>query len=188
TETVDVDEADGHTEVQQKEITSETTEITDKFYYEGLVPGNTYTVKITKAWDHTLGKEIDVDGSLTFKAKTSEGSVDVPVKIDAKKYAGHKITFYEQCYVGEKPNAEKEKPIIEHKDKEDVKETFTVKKPETPRKPKETLKTPEKPKSILPETGEEKALWTLGGLSLIGIAAAILKRDKIKSLFNKDKK
>ncbi|MGL4248183.1 MAG: SpaA isopeptide-forming pilin-related protein, partial [Lactococcus garvieae] len=45
TETVDVDEADGHTEVQQKEITSETTEITDKFYYEGLVPGNTYTVK-----------------------------------------------------------------------------------------------------------------------------------------------
>ncbi|MFK5005612.1 VaFE repeat-containing surface-anchored protein [Lactococcus formosensis subsp. bovis] len=184
-QTVKVDEADGHTEVQDKEITPETTTVTDKFFYEGLVKGDTYTVKITQAYDHNLKKVIDVDGSLTFKAEDASGTVDVPVKVDAKKYAGHKITFYEDAWHGEKPN-EKETPIISHHNKDDGKETFTVKKPVTPQK--ETPKTPDTPKSILPSTGEEKALWSLAGLGMVLIAMVVWQRDKIKGLFNKKQK
>lgn len=175
----------GSTEVQDKEITPETTTVTDKFFYEGLVKGDTYTVKITQAYDHDLKKVINVDGSLTFKAEDTSGTVKVPVKVDAKKYAGHKITFYEDAWHGEKPN-EKETPIISHHNKDDEKETFTVKKPTTPKA--ETPQTPETPKSILPSTGEEKALWSLVGTSLIGMAVAIIKRDKIKAFFSKSGK
>ncbi|WP_285142036.1 VaFE repeat-containing surface-anchored protein [Lactococcus petauri] len=181
-QTVKVDEADGHTEVQDKEITPETTTVTDKFFYEGLVKGDTYTVKITQAYDHNLKKVIDVDGSLTFKAEDTSGTVEVPVKVDAKKYAGHKITFYEDAWHGEKPN-EEEPPLISHHNKDDEKETFTVKKPETPKK--ETPKTPDTPKSILPSTGEEKALWSLAGLGMLLLGLAVWQREKIKGLFNK---
>ncbi|MFK4973057.1 VaFE repeat-containing surface-anchored protein [Lactococcus garvieae] len=184
-QTVKVDEADGHTEVQDKEITPETTTVTDKFFYEGLVKGDTYTVKITQAYDHNLKKVIDVDGSLTFKAEDTSGTVEVPVKVDAKQYAGHKITFYEDAWHGEKPN-EEEPPLISHHNKDDEKETFTVKKPETPKK--ETPKTPDTPKSILPSTGEEKAVWSLVGIGAIFVALGVARRDKIKDFFNKDKK
>ena len=184
-QTVKVDEADGHTEVQDKEITPETTTVTDKFFYEGLVKGDTYTVKITQAYDHNLKKVIDVDGSLTFKAEDTSGTVEVPVKVDAKKYAGHKITFYEDAWHGEKPN-EEEPPLISHHNKDDEKETFTVKKPETPKK--ETPKTPDTPKSTLPSTGEEKAVWSLVGIGAILVALAAARRDKIKAFFNTDKK
>lgn len=178
---VKVDEADGHTEVQDKEITPETTTVTDKFFYEGLVKGDTYTVKITQAYDHNLKKVIDVDGSLTFKAEDTSGTVEVSVKVDAKKYAGHKITFYEDAWHGEKPN-EAEPPLISHHNKEDEKETFTVKKPETPKK-----ETPNTPKSILPSTGEEKALWSLAGLGIILIGLAVWQREKIKGFLTKNK-
>lgn len=181
-QTVKVDEADGHTEVQDKEITPETTTVTDKFFYEGLVKGDTYTVKITQAYDHNLKKVIDVDGSLTFKAEDTSGTVEVPVKVDAKKYAGHKITFYEDAWHGEKPN-EEEPPLISHHNKDDEKETFTVKKPETPKK--ETPKTPDSPKSILPSTGEEKALWSIAGLGMLLLGLAVWQCEKIKGLFNK---
>ena len=179
-QTVKVDEADGHTEVQDKEITSETTTVTDKFFYEGLVKGDTYTVKITQAYDHNLKKVIDVDGILTFKAEDTSGTVEVPVKVDAKKYAGHKITFYEDAWHGEKPN-EEEPPLISHHNKYDEKETFTVKKSETP-------KTPDTPKSILPSTGEEKAVWSLVGIGAILVALGVARREKIKNIFNKNKK
>ncbi|MFD2254915.1 VaFE repeat-containing surface-anchored protein [Lactococcus formosensis subsp. bovis] len=184
-QTVKVDEADGYTEVQDKEVTPETTTVTDKFFYEGLVKGDTYTVKITQAYDHNLKKVIDVDGSLTFKAEDTSGTVDVPVKVDAKKYAGHKITFYEDAWHGEKPN-EKETPIISHHNKDDEKETFTVKKPVTPKK--ETPKTPDSPKSILPSTGEEKAVWSIAGLGMLLLGLAVWQREKIKGLFNKKQK
>ncbi|WP_459789134.1 VaFE repeat-containing surface-anchored protein, partial [Lactococcus garvieae] len=181
-QTVKVDEADGHTEVQDKEITPETTTLTDKFFYEGLVKGDTYTVKITQAYDHNLKKVIDVEGSLTFKAEDTSGTVEVPVKVDAKQYAGHKITFYEDAWHGEKPN-EEEPPLISHHNKDDEKETFTVKKPETSKK--ETPKTPDTPKSILPSTGEEKALWSIAGLGMLLLGLAVWQREKIKGLFNK---
>lgn len=180
-----VDEANGHTEVQDKEITPETTTVTDKYFYEGLVKGDTYTVKITQAYDHNLKKVIDVDGSLTFKAEDTSGTVEVPVKVDAKQYAGHKITFYEDAWHGEKPN-EKETPIISHHNKDDEKETFTVKQPVAPKE--ETAKAPDTPKSILPSTGEEKAIWSLAGLCMVLIALAVAQRDKIKALFNKKQK
>ncbi|MFK4897176.1 VaFE repeat-containing surface-anchored protein [Lactococcus petauri] len=184
-QTVKVDEADGHTEVQDKEITPETTTVTDKFFYEGLVKGDTYTVKITQAYDHNLKKVIDVDGSLTFKAEDTSGTVEVPVKVDAKQYAGHKITFYEDAWHGEKPN-EEEPSLISHHNKDDEKETFTVKKPETPKK--EIPKTPDTPKSILPSTGEEKALWSIAGLGMLLLGLAVWQREKIKGLLNNDKK
>lgn len=179
-QTVKVDEADGHTEVQDKEITPETTTVTDKVFYEGLVKDDTYTVKITQAYDHNLKKVINVDGSLTFKAEDTSGTVEVPVKVDAKKYAGHKITFYEDAWHGEKPS-EEEPPLISHHNKDDEKETFTVKKLETP-------KTPNTPKSILPSTGEEKAVWSLVGIGAILVALVVARREKIKNIFNKNKK
>lgn len=166
-ETVKVDKADGHTKVQDKEVKVGTTTVTDKFYYEGLVAGNSYTVKITKAYNHDLSKEIDVDGTLTFEAKDTKGDVDVPVKIDSSKYAGHKITFYEDLYQGGK-----DKPFISHHDKDDVNETFKVSPPE----------------GVLPHTGEQKALWSFAGLAIIVVALVIAQRDKIKAYLSKNKK
>lgn len=175
-QTVKVADADGHTEVQTKELEVGKDTITDKFYYKDLVEGTEYTVKIKQAYDHDLDKVIDVDGELTFTAKGSSGTVDIPVKIDTKKYAGHKITLYEDAWVGKE--TEKNRPIIHHHDKNDESETFTV-KATTP------TPTPEQPKSILPSTGEEKALWSLAGLSMVLLGLAIWQRDKIKGLFNK---
>lgn len=180
TETVKVDKADGHTKVQDKEITVGTTTVTDKFFYEGLVKGNTYTVKITQAYDHDLKKVIDVDGSLTFKAKDTKGDVDVPVKVDGLKYKGHTITFYEQLYPGDKPS-DNVKPIIDHKDKDDVDETFKVKVPETPTTPSK-----EKPSTPLADTGAAlgQHLWgiILAGLALVvGGVTFFMKKRKSSS-------
>lgn len=174
-QTVKVADADGHTEVQTKELEVGKNSITDKFYYKELVEGTEYTVKIKQGYDHNLKKVIDVDGELTFKAKGSSGTVDVPVKIDTAKYAGHKITLYEDAWVGKE--TEKNRPIIHHHDKNDESETFTVKP-----------KTPDTPKSILPSTGEEKALWSLAGLSMIFIGLVVTQRYKIKDLFHKKQK
>ncbi|WP_213495605.1 VaFE repeat-containing surface-anchored protein [Lactococcus formosensis] len=181
-QTVKVADADGHTEVQTKELEVGKNSITDKFYYKDLVEGTEYTVKIKQAYDHNLKKVIDVDGELTFTAKGSSGTVDVPVKIDTKKYAGHKITLYEDAWVGKE--TEKNRPIIHHHDKNDESETFTVK----PKTPTPTPKTPDTPKSILPSTGEEKAVWSLVGIGAILVALTAARRDKIKAFFNKDKK
>ena len=181
-QTVKVDKADGHTEVQDKEIKPETTTVTDKFFYEGLVKGNTYTVKITQAYDHDLKKVIEVDGSLTFKATASSGVVDVPVKIDAKKYEGHKLTFYEDAWHGEKPN-EKETPLISHHNKDDGKETFTVKKNVIP-----AAKTSDTPKGTLPHTGEKTGAVALAGVALVIFAVIATQIDKIKALLPKGKK
>ncbi|MBL3717307.1 VaFE repeat-containing surface-anchored protein, partial [Lactococcus garvieae] len=109
-QSVKVAKADGHTEVQDKEISPSSTVVKDKFFYEGLVKGDTYTVKISQAYDHDLKKVIDVDGTLTFKATDTKGVVEVPVKVDATKYAGHKITFYEDAWHGDKPK-DKEEPL-----------------------------------------------------------------------------
>jgi hypothetical protein len=179
-QSVKVDKADGHTEVQNKEISTTTTTVTDKFFYEGLVKGDAYTVKISQAYDHDLKKVIDVDGSLTFKATDTKGTVDVPVKVNVKKYAGHKITFYEDAWHGKTP---KDTPIISHHDKDDEKETFSVVVPKTP-----TSETPKTPKSVLPHTGEEKALWSLAGVGILLVALAVAQREKIKAFFSKDKK
>jgi hypothetical protein len=181
-QTVKVADADGHTEVQTKELEVGKNSITDKFYYKDLVEGTEYTVKIKQAYDHNLKKVIDVDGELTFTAKGSSGTVDVPVKIDTKKYAGHKITLYEDAWVGKE--TEKNRPIIHHHDKNDESETFTVK----PKTPTPTPKTPDTPKSILPSTGEEKAIWSLAGLGILIIALAVAQRDKVKGLVTKIKK
>lgn len=181
-QTVKVADADGHTEVQTKELEVGKNSFTDKFYYKDLVEGTEYTVKIKQAYDHNLKKVIDVDGELTFTAKGSSGTVDVPVKIDTAKYAGHKITLYEDAWVGKE--TEKNRPIIHHHDKNDESETFTVK----PKTPTPTPKTSDTPKSILPSTGEEKAVWSLVGIGAILVALTAARRDKIKAFFNKDKK
>lgn len=175
-QTVKVDEADGHTEVQDKEIKPETTTVTDKFFYEGLVKGNTYTVKITQAYDHDLKKVISVDGSLTFKATASSGVVNVPVKIDAKKYGGHKITLYMDVWAGKE--TKNVRPLIHRYDKNDAKETFTVKKVETPAPPKSTL----------PSTGEKTGAVALAGVALVIFAVIATQIDKIKALLPKGKK
>ena len=174
-QTVKVDEADGHTEVQDKEIKPETITVTDKFFYEGLVKGNTYTVKITQAYDHNLKKVISVDGSLTFKATASSGVVNVPVKIDAKKYGGHKITLYMDVWAGKE--TKNVRPLIHRYDKNDAKETFTVKKVETP--------TP--PKSTLPSTGEKTGAVALAGVALVIFAVIATQMDKIKTFLSKEK-
>ncbi|WP_141920946.1 VaFE repeat-containing surface-anchored protein [Lactococcus garvieae] len=174
-QTVKVADADGHTEVQTKELEVGKNSITDKFYYKDLVEGTEYTVKIKQGYDHNLKKVIDVDGELTFTAKGSSGTVDVPVKIDTAKYAGHKITLYEDAWVGKE--IEKNRPIIHHHDKNDESETFNI-------KPKISYT----PKNILPLTGEEKALWSLAGLSMIFIGLVVTQRYKIKDLFHKKQK
>ena len=60
-----------------------------------------------------------------------------------------------------------------------------MKNPETPKK--ETPKTPDTPKSILPSTGEEKAVWSLVGIGAILVALAVARRDKIKGFLTKIK-
>ncbi len=175
-QSVKVAKADGHTEVQDKEISPTSTVVKDKFFYEGLVKGDTYTVKISQAYDHDLKKVIDVDGTLTFKATDTKGVVEVPVKVDATKYAGHKLTFYEDTWYGDKPK-DKEEPLISHHNKDDEKESFTVKKP-----------TPPSPKGLLPQTGEKIALWGMAGFGFLLVGLVLAQWDKIKAVFKKDQK
>ncbi|WP_285023718.1 VaFE repeat-containing surface-anchored protein [Lactococcus garvieae] len=177
-QTVKVADADGHTEVQTKELEVGKNSITDKFYYKDLVEGTEYTVKIKQTYDHNLKKVIDVDGELTFTAKGSSGTVDVPVKIDTKKYAGHKITLYEDAWVGKE--TEKNRPIIHHHDKNDESETFTV-KPKTPTPKADTPNNPVSKK--LADTGAAlgQHIWGLliAFLALIsGTTAFIIQKRK----------
>ena len=175
-QTVKVDVADGHTEVQDKEIKPEVTTVIDKFFYEGLVKGNTYTVKITQAYDHDLKKVISVDGSLTFEAENTKGVLKVPVKIDAKKYGGHKITLYMDVWAGKE--TKNVRPLIHRYDKNDAKETLTVKKVETPIPPKSTL----------PSMGEKTGAVALAGVALVIFAVVATQMDKIKTFLSKKKK
>ena len=52
-----------------------------------------------------------------------------------------------------------------------------MKKPETPKTPK----------SIPPSTDEEKALWSLSGLSMVLLGFSVWQREKIKGFLTKNK-
>ena len=162
-QTVHVATPDGHTEVQTSVLAPGQTTVPDKFFYEGLVKGDTYTVVINQAYDHTLNKVIAVDGKLTFKATASSGSVIVPVKVDSDKYKGHEITFYEDAYPGQTPDTSKP-GIISHHDKNDKKETVTIGKPSV------TVNVP--PVPLLPDTGDNvgNATEWVGLVLLVGSA------------------
>lgn len=187
-QSVTVDKAEGHTEVQDKEVKPELTTVTDRFYYEGLVKGDTYTVTVKQAYDHDLKKEIDVEGEITFEAEDTSGTVDIPVQVDGVKYAGHTLTFYADAYHGEDLEGE---PVISHHDKDDEKETFKVQLPpeeEKPEEPKEPKDKPEKPKEVLPLTGEAKATLGFMGLGVLLAGLAIYKRELLKAWFTRVKK
>ncbi|MGI1837739.1 mucin-binding protein, partial [Lactococcus garvieae] len=63
--------------------------------------------------------------------------------------------------------------------------TITVSYKEVPPVVKEVKKVVKK---LLPQTGEEKALWSLAGLSMLLGALAVGQRDKLKVMFNKIKR
>ena len=68
--------------------------------------------------------------------------------------------------------------MIHRYEKNDAKETFTVKKVET--------STP--PKSTLPSTGEKTGAVALAGVALVIFAVIATQIDKIKALLPKGKK
>lgn len=158
-QSVKVDNVDGHTEVQTKDVEIGKIAITDKYFYKGLVKGDTYTVKISQAYDHQLKKVIPVEGSITFTATASSGTVDIPVKVDTTQYVGHELTFYEDLYHGKDTG---KKPIKSNHNPDDKKETVKVKTPQTPNQPKGNF----------PKTGENNNAWlTYGGALLLTLAA-----------------
>lgn len=85
-----------------KELKAEgTVTIIDTVYYEGLIPGKTYTVSGYPVYSD--GNKLLADGKpvevrLEFTPSSETGSVDVTYQIDAEKLAGKSIVFFEFVY------------------------------------------------------------------------------------------
>lgn len=78
------------------------TVVVDTVYYEGLVPGNTYTVS-GELMDADSGKAVSVDGvkienEVTFKPAESSGAVEVSFTFDSRALKGQTIVVYERLY------------------------------------------------------------------------------------------
>lgn len=149
-------------------------ELVDKVSYEGLTPGSSYKL-FTTLVDKESGEPIKgEDGQpavaeTRFVAETSEGSVEVPVTVDASELAGKSLVFFEKLSDSD------DAVIATHEDASDEGQTisFTGNPPSS-----------EKPGGRLPQTGDSAplvaaAIAAAGGFSVlatVGLRKLILKR------------
>lgn len=109
--------ADGKTNVIE---CKDEQKIIDTVSYEKLLPGQEYelTTWLTKDGKKVRGTKV----TKTFTPAEANGTVQAEIKFDARKYGGEKLTVFEEVSL-------KHKLVAEHKDKDDVEQTVTVKKP-----------------------------------------------------------
>lgn len=97
--------------------------IVDKIAYDGLIEGETYTIK-TSIYDKTDSKwysDVDTDNS-TFVADGTTGEVAVNITFDTSALKGHILVLGEEIYLDDKL-------VASHKDINDQKQTVTVETP-----------------------------------------------------------
>jgi LPXTG-motif cell wall-anchored protein len=152
--------------------------IIDQVYYEGLTPGNEYTIegilmdKETKKPVEVNGKP--VTGTTTFTAKKASGMEEVVFELDASDLIGKDLVVFEKLfYMGVE--------IADHEDINDPGQTVRINDPQKPIRPElpETKgNTPDKPseatrqtvsRGVLPSTGESTSVI----LSLIGLVVVL---------------
>ena len=111
-----------------KTVTGTDVAIVDEVAYEGLTPGETYTLKAT-LMDAETGKPVqraaglfpeDVTAEADFTAEAASGKATVTLECDVAELGGHHLVVFEELYG---PDGGK---ITEHKDLEDEGQTVTV--------------------------------------------------------------
>ena len=111
-----------------KTVTGTDVAIVDEVAYEGLTPGETYTLKAT-LMDAETGKPVqraaglfpeDVTAEAEFTAEAASGKATVTLECDVSELGGHHLVVFEELYG---PDGGK---ITEHKDLEDEGQTVTV--------------------------------------------------------------
>jgi len=111
-----------------KTVTGSTVTIVDEVAYEGLTPGETYTLKAV-LMDAETGKPVQRDGGLLpedvtaeaeFTAKAASGKATVTLECEVAELGGHHLVVFEELYG---PDGGK---VTEHKDLEDEGQTVTV--------------------------------------------------------------
>lgn len=125
TETVSVDKVTGSTQVKDSTIKrGEKVTLVDTYHYEGIVPNQTYTVKISTASVNHTDKTIPVTGQITFKPTKSTGDIDVPVTVNTSDLADTDLTFTnEALYLGTDTT---QTPVTNNNNPKDKKETTHV--------------------------------------------------------------
>ena len=99
----------------------ENVKIRDSVVLKGLTVGNIYTLK-GAMMDKGNGSETGITGETSFKAISSEMSVDVIMTIDTNKYQNRSLVAFEELYDGNGIL------ITDHKDLNDEGQTVTVPK------------------------------------------------------------
>ena len=115
-------------DVGGKTVTGGTAAIVDVVDFEGLTPGETYTLKAV-LMDAETGKSVqraggllpeDVTAEVEFTADAASGKVTVMLECDVAELGGHRLVVFEELYG---PDGGK---ITEHKDLTDEGQTVTV--------------------------------------------------------------
>lgn len=112
---------------------SEESIVMDTVTYENLEPGRTYVMKGVMH-DKETGNAVEGSaGELEFTAsEDGTGEVVVPIKVKTTGMNAKALVAFEECY-----DKEKNVPVAEHKDIEDMKQTVSVNEP-LPENPKDT--------------------------------------------------
>ena len=163
-------------EVGGKTVTGSTVIIVDEVAYEGLTPGETYTLKAV-LMDAETGKPVQREGGLfpedvtteaEFTAEAASGKATVKLECDVSELGGHHLVVFEELYG---PDGGK---VTEHKDLEDEGQTVVVDNPETP----------EKPTPSLPKTGDSVPwipITCLAGAAACAAGIAAVARNRRSS-------
>ena len=136
------DKGSGTQEAQAKANTT----IIDTVTYEGLIPGQSYTLK-GMLMDKSTGEpllinEKQITAEKTFIPEKSSGREDLEFVFDAFRAAGKEMVVFERLYV-------QEIEVASHTDLEDKNQTVEIKVPEEP-------KTEKKENPDIPEKDQEK--------------------------------
>lgn len=143
----------------------------DTVKYTNLLKGQKYLVKGYLV-DTKTGKRIRGSaGERYFKAKKSDGSIEVelPVK-DMKKLYGSKVTAFEELYIvtdTDDESVDEEVLVAEHKDLTDKKQTVRVRDYKHPGK-----------KGHTPKTGDTRMLYVFSIMLALALAEVLILRKK----------
>ncbi len=119
-----------------KTICAEEGTICDEVNYSGFTPGETYRMAAV-VMDKETGEELEVNGEtvtaeIEFVVEDADGSVIVPIKIDATGLGGKSLVVFEKAYLvsdGELRLADG-REIARHEDLEDEGQTVKVEEEE----------------------------------------------------------
>ena len=174
---------DKESETQEARAKADTT-ILDTVTYEGLIPGQRYTLK-GMLMDKSTGEpllinEKQITAEKTFIPEKSSGREELEFTFDASIAAGKEIVVFERLYV-------QEIEVAFHTDLEDENQTVKIKVPEEPKtEKKETPGSPEKEQETAKtfgtasvKTGDEAPIGELICiLTFSGVVIAVIMKKK----------